>query len=935
MGSGRGQRTPERAAPPGTGPVLLALALAASTLLVLPLVPSATSPGLGPSGPGHARILGGCTGPLVGGYVNGTLTELGNTTPIPAVAGVNLTVVYAEQVTVTPSGHPATERCTTSSATGTTDALGRFAIPLVLPPGGCNAYGCTEYSGPFAPESVALADAAPAGYFLTGNVTSPLSHLALVAAFDRLGIDPAGPKTVSVGDPVLFRADAYAADGAPSPATITAAWSVLGPGWVLSSPERTSTELTAVENAGPTTLGLLASATYLGHAIPALRATDALNAVATSIDIASASPTRLDAGSSATFTLLGRGSEGYNYSATVDPGAGASASVAPCVATLIPGGEVEVACSVVVPYPRAGAYQPVANLTNGYSVADWRFPTLTVSSTLELALPPGPVLGYTGAPIVLVAGVANATGNGPYGPACLDDGLGGLQCEPGPGPSWRFVLTYSDPGAYTASFHVEDASGANASRPLAVTVGTPPRVEDLAADPASIPMHTPDSLVATVRGGVGPIEYWWNSSALPGAFAWGSTSAGRGLSATYWANGSSGAQTITLTVRDGLGTIAASSVAVYVVPGPAVSVAAVAGTPNATWLAGLPARYSLEALTPAPVSARVPDYGAEVDLRLVAGAAPASALALESALLGPVDPAANGTFVLPASAWFAGYLNFTVSAERAGTYLFALTTELPVAFAPHGTFEVAVAADLPALRLVDPVYAVGGARENHTLYHLVDPFGNPAPAGALYVTESFGGPNVTATSPIHANATGAWAWVNYSAPSDAAGVVVVRSGWGELLLGPITVPAAPTVLPLLWVSAATLAGLGAVALGASALRRRRGGGPGELEEISPEELRREAEGRSALLARIREDGPLDLDAVFDRTGPGAPSRAELTEWLASLLTERLVESTVAADGTPRIRAADLPALREAPRVEFDPSVLERAGEVPEETGPPD
>jgi hypothetical protein len=840
---------------------------------------------------------------------------MGNLTPVPSVAGVNLTVHYTYTTAFTPSGGSTSYVCTPASAEGSTAPNGSFSVPLALPTDFCTGQSCTDYSGPYAPATAALADAAPVGYFLQGAVTFPRAHLELVAAFDHLGSDPGGPKTLSTDAPTEFCAVPLTGASTPSPANFTYAWQLPASGWTISAPSGPCTSATAAPSAPPATLELTANATFGGHAIGGQRLGIALSAVATSFLAASFAPTELDVGSPATVELSGTGAEGYNYTATVVPGLGATNASGACREVPESGGQVQLSCLLHASYPEPGVYQPVASLTNGFSMATWPFPEVTVARALEIAVHPDPLAGYAGVPIGALVQVENGTGTAPAGPACLGNGLGAIACRPGGGP-WSFSLTYGAPGNYTASASVADAGGANRSLAVPVEVVPWPTLTPLLASAQVFTAGGSVELTSYLSGGVAPFAYWWNTSAPGGTVKAGSLGAGGELTVDY-PSSAVGTNSVVLTVLDALGTRLAERLDLVVLPGPAVELGALSGGVNQSLVADAPASYSLVALT--ATGERVPQYGAALTLTL---SGPAGApVSLDAGLFGPIRPAPGGSFAFPASAWYAGYLNFTLTLPRSGAYTVGVIAGVPAAFAPNGSFPVTVQADTSTLRLIDPVVALAGARVNHTLWHLVDPYGNPAPPGVLEIVEAFGGPNVSVVVPIHANASAAWSWVNYSAPSSGAGTVLLRSGWGELLLGPIEVPAAAAAPGLLGPLAVGLASAG-VAATATALFLRRRSAPRPVE-VGPEELERYAEGRSALLERLRRSGPVDLAGALAPEGPPS-EREERAEWLASLVTEGLVRAEPGPDGEPRFVAAPPTPASEPPlRIEVDPAVLER------------
>ncbi|HEV2317817.1 MAG TPA: hypothetical protein VGV89_09650 [Thermoplasmata archaeon] len=899
----------------GLGGIALVLCLL-GTAVSLPAAPA--GPTIGPHTLVALPANGPCPGTVRSAFVNGTLGVMGNETPRPAVGGVNLTFGFDYQVTVTTRAGSSAQ-CDPGVNGLTTGPGGRFSHPVALPTGGCNSYSCTTYTGPFGPETLQLTGPDPPAYMLRGSVTSPLTELWFVAVFDHLAISPPGPKTLSVGAPTRFWAVPTAADGTPSPALWNASWSVGATGWSLANSTGNSTTLVGPPGVGPTTLTLQVNASWQGQPVPGHTASIAVNAIPTIVSAASVAPTRLDAGAPTTFTIDGSGAYGYNYSATVDPGLGFDPVTGNCSSVSATYGEVELYCSVSVTFTEAGTTTPSGNITNRYSTGGKSFPELTVAPALELTVAPDPVLGYAGDPVAVAGSVTDETGTGPFGPACFDDGAGALACSNDSGPSWSFAPRYGGPGNYTGRFSVLDAAGVNASRTVSVVIGTRPMLSNMTASPGAIAPGASSTLESVLFGGVGTLTYWWNDSNPAATMAAGTRSGPGELTLAYVAR-TDGEHWVTLTVIDALGSKTATEVPVYVLPGPATAIGSVPGTVNASWQAGVPQRFTLVAL--APDGERVPEYGAPVFLNWSGGALDASAFFVNSSVLGPVAVGAGPSVELPGSAWFAGYLNFTVTALTETSGALAFGGPLPVQFAGGSALEIRVTAELGDLRLTAPTVAAGGARDNRTLWRLIDPFGNAAPDGFVTIDASFGGTTVSTNSTIRVIDGAALVWINYSAPTASAGTVTVRSEWGELLLGPVSVPAAAANGPLLLGALAAGSAVAFTGLFLVVTRRRPESTRGP--EIDAEELREDAEGRDRLLDRVRAEGPIALDELLEGGPPPRPDRIRAGEWLASLITEGLVRPRTGSDGVARLEAVTPSVLAFAPRVDLDPSALDRA-----------
>lgn len=891
---------------------------------------AAAAPSGGSAAPVHPAVA--CTGSQIPNAIAGTLTVLGNATPTPSVAGVNLTVGYAYEVAITPSGGSTSYACETSGFVATTDGQGDFFGNISLPAGGCVRGGCTEYYGPYSPGTIRLTDAPPRGYFLNGSLAGTSSNVHLVAALQTLTFVPAGPLTASVNAPTPLRVLGWAANGAPSPATLFGRWSVGGAGWRLANSTGLTNLLTAMTGAGPSSVTVVANATYHGAAITSRSDALEVNAIATTIADASVAPTSLDAGAPATFSVLGTGAEGYNYTAMVLPGFNGSAIVAPCRSTPAPGGAVELACAVRVTYPARGTYQPVVNLTNRYSEAGWPFPDLDVNPALELTATPTVLRGYVGATLGITLARAETTGTGPFGPACLSAGDGNFYCDNSAGPSWGFAPVYARPGNFTATGTLLDAADANASVAIPVTIGARPELGAVDASSQTATPSAPVALSALLSGGIAPYAYWWNDS-LPRTTLAAGPLGGPGPVDLDFAASVVGPHTITLTVVDALGTTVATQTTIYVEPPPAAL--GWLGSPPGHMTAGEPLDVSW--IAESANGSRTPQFAQTILVTIAPPAGGADGLSLAAAVPGALEEVANDSYRVNATGWFGGYLNFTITIARAGTYALRLTSPLPVAFAPNGAYDLAVLPDTQALRLVDGRTTVSEGRTNHTLWHLIDPYGNPAPPGSIAVIGAFGGSPLRESVPILTNATAAWAWVNFTAPGTAAGTVTLVTAWNQTLTV-FDVPAAPGTDLLTWGS---LIGSGAAAgavLAALLFRRRarrRGGPDGPDGELGPDDLRRYAQGRAALLEKIRTEGPLPMPAILEGEERSASDRAEISEWLASLVTEGQVIAEPGPLGEPFFRAVERAPVTPAPlpRVQVDPTALDRVPPGPGEEGP--
>ncbi|HEV2449228.1 MAG TPA: hypothetical protein VGU43_02325, partial [Thermoplasmata archaeon] len=742
----------------------------------------------------------------------------------------------------------------------------------------------------------------------------------------------------SVNASTLFTAQAYAADGSPSPVPLSASWQLGSAGWrTVAGPTALSVWVVASEGAGPALLGLWVNGSYGGHAFSgALRG--ALLAASTRVASEALLPVPVDVGSNLTLSLGGAGAPGYRYRAIVAPGLGVAPFSVNCTATGAPVEEVAVACAARWSYPVAGTAHPSVELTNGFSNASALLGSVGVNAQLQLALAPHPLATYSSEPLPLTVRVVNGTGSSPYGPACVDPGTGFPICSTSAGPVWYFALAYPGLGRYTLTASVDDSAQALAKAVGTVVVAAPPVLYGLAIlGGGGASEGIPAELVANLSGGVAPVSYWWNVSAPNATFARGTVSADGAISGR-WSPGAAGVSTITLTCVDALGTRIAREVQVYVEPGPTVALA-FAGAPfPSEGSAGVGVPLSLEGI--APDGARVTDFASAltVEVGLPVADAPIYLNGSLGASYRPVD----GAFALPVSAWFDGYLNLSFVGLRSGSYSLSLDSGLPLDVGSGGPLSVTLGADPYSLSLGAPRSVVLGERTNATEYRLNDGFGNPGDAGAVWVDSRFGGSDTNRSAPVVRVGNLSYVWINYTAPSAAGGTVRVWSSAGRLLLAPIAVPPAPAeLLPVVPIALGSLAGLGVLVGALGWVRRSRpAGAPLEERrsgEASEEELRREAAGRARLLERLRELGASGLDRLRADWPEPVPGRGEMVEWLAALATDGSVAVAEGPAGTP-VYSALPEASTEPPRVELDRGALERAlarGELdPPERDPP-
>lgn len=890
------------------------LALGATGVRTAASVPSTGSATAGPTP---------CTVPLPSAGVRGKLTVDGGPLPSNASANRSLDYVYAlayrtvdeENLSSTSGG------CLEVHARTTTEPNGSFAFVPPTWPTNCSTTGgstfCTQYSGPYAPVDVVLTGGPPAGYAesVAGWFTSIV--VALVYELSSVTITPGGPTvTTSTGAPTVLTAAAWAANGTPSTLPALFSWSVSGTGWSSTGPATgASVEVTAVAGASVATVTVRASASSNGTSLANVSATVNLVAVPTEMETGETNRTSLDAGGSVAVRLSALGAAGFAYTASVLPGLDLPPVAASCSSDPLGDGTVGVTCLTTVAYPSAGTAQPTANLSNGYSTASWTFPDLVVTPPPQLEVTPGQPAGYAGSPVTIIVSAADGSGAVPYARGCLAVPGSPAACDLSPGPTWTFAPTFPSAGVFPATAWAVDADGANASVSFPVQVAGPLSVGTVVPAGANATVGVPLTLRSEVVGGVPPLHYWWNSSASPGPIQDGDL-AGDGPLNLAVVPTATGPLAVTLTVVDRLGTVAARQLLVSVGPAPAERVAGVTAPPSGPVTAGVPVALAWGAFD---LSGAVdPTFAATAEIDLRSGSGPPLAWVNASGI-GPLESLGDGAYGVPASAWVDGVLSVSVAAGTSGSLEVTLAgPSLPGSPAP---MNLTVVPDREHLRLYAPEVGRAGARTNATFWRVQDRFGNAVPGALLTVGLAFGGiRDDTVVSAIAVPGGGSGVWINYSATMAGAGELTVEDAAGDVVLGPLPVPAAPAATsPYPAVDAlATAVPIGAVGAAAFAVARRRR----RARAIGPEEeLRAFAEGRARAVELIGRSGPLDLPGLEAAWEPSPPPPA-LADWLASLVADGSVRATVGEDGRPRFCLATDPA--STPKVTVDPEELDRS-----------
>ena len=867
-----------------------------------------------------------CTFPVPTTGVHGELTVDGG--PLPSNASGDVRLAYTFTVDYRSfygtNGTVLDVGCREIRGNATTAPNGSFSFVPVAPQGNCTPVDgqsiCTVYSEPYAPVNVTLAAGIPDGYVLSTAGWDGSIAVALVYELASVTIAPGGPTvTTSVGAPTAFVASTWAANGSRSPLNATFAWSLSGTGWSFDGPPSgASVALTAVDGASVAIVTVHANATAQGGTPEAVVATVDVVAVATQIETGETNRTALDVGGSIQVRLTSFGAAGFRYSAFVEPGLGLAAVAAPCATGSPNDGTVEVTCAANVTYPSAGTSQPTANVTNGYSTASWKFPEVVVSPSPELEVDPAAPVGYVLDPVDVALTAADGSGATPYARACLDSGVGVL-CDAAPGPTWTFAPIYPIAGNYSADAWAVDADGTNASMAFTVDVVPSLVVGPIVVSGPNASVSSPTELRSTVAGGVTPLRYWWNASGVAGPLLDGDLAADGPLNVTVVPT-VPGPLVVTLTVIDRLGTVVASTLLLEVGPAAAELVAAITVPPAGPITVGEPVPLAWGAFDLAGVPN--PSFAAPVELDLATGEGSPGAWVNASGV-GALARLGGGAFGVPASAWVEGVLSVTVTFGTAATVAIQLSgAGLPGPVAP---VSLQVGPDRAHLRLSAPSVARAGGRANSTLWHVEDRFGNPVPGALLTVGLSFGGVRDDAiVSTVTLPGGGSGVWVNYSAPTAGVGEVTVVDGAGEVVLGPLAVPAAPApagLSPAIDALAAA-APVGAVGLATLAVARRRR--RARASSAGEDELRSLAEGRARTVELIGRAGTVDL-AGLEASWEPPPAPPALADWLASLVADGTIRATVAAGDRPVFcLAEDRPGAGDVPRVTVDREALDRS-----------
>ncbi|MCI4339465.1 MAG: hypothetical protein L3J68_03935 [Thermoplasmata archaeon] len=843
-----------------------------------------------------------CNATLLPHNYTGTVVVVGAS----ALPTVSLNYSYdAVVITNLTNGIILSSVCSVENGTTVAGASGEFAFSVdPTPPMTCNApigqiIQCVTISGPYEQVRVAPSIPLPPGDFssVAQHGNSFQVHLYPYLASVRIAPYVASA-TFSTGAADPFGAEGFTGAGNATPMPPRFDWSLSGVGWTFVDPTSgPAVNVTAATGAGIGNLSVIATLNVTGGILTTPPASVELLAVSTEISSASLDRTVLDVGQMTTARVNGTAAAGYTYHATIDPGLGEAVVSAPCAAGPGVGGALDVACAANVTYVATGVAQPSVTLSNGLSSAVWGFPDVTVNPAPSVELLPLLPVGYAGAVTSVVVEARPGTGTLPYSEACWSSGVGAPQCDHSPGPTWTFASVYSAPGNYSASSWTIDAAGLTRSATTTVHIVSPLTVA-IRTSSTTGTAGVPLAVTAFVSGGDLPAEVWWNATGASNPFASSSITSDGPLETTFVPS-SAEFVTVSVVVRDGLGTTATAVGTWTIGVGAATAAVPIVLPSTSPVRAGSPFSVEWQALDSG--GDVVHDFASDAEVELVVvGSHEAAPGWVNASGVGTLTSRLPGWFDVPSTAWIGGDLNVSVTSRVAGSIQVDLIVAAGLS-SGSSTVGVSVLPDIQQLRLFDPRTAVDTSRENDTLWQVTDRFGNAAVGASVVVTTSFDGDQVRAVAsalPEPGDATAVW--VNFSAPGAWAGTVTVTDLAGDVLVPTTSVPGLSgpwTILVAIPLTAGV--GIGAVSGIAAFTRDRRRRRLVEATPVDDETaLQRLAEGRATVVDVVRRSGPIDLAGIATTWEP-PPAPPDLADWVASLLTDGTLDARFAADGVAR------------------------------------
>ncbi len=885
-----------------------------------------------PAASAHAVLVppaasGACPGAATNSTFSGRLSVEGG--PLSATAAADVGIDYSywiqSETTYFPSNGTTLVACTLETGSTTTGSNGAFGFSIAPPGLNCwedPPYGeaCATYSGPYAPVSVNVSSATPAGYGLSVAASGSTYDLDWVADLARVSLAPsASPLVISTEAPTEVLATPLAANDSRSPLVANYSWDLNGSGWSFTATPGDQGVATVLATVGALAgnLSVAANETVGADAFSTPALDVPLVAVSTALTSAAIGATVADVGQPVPLELVVSGAPGYSYVASVALGSGGGPSAVPCRSVSSAGPVAAFNCSTAVSFPTPGPARVAVNVSNGFSSSTWTSASVTVDPATGIAVDPDAPVGYAGVPIAVNLSASPGSGTPPYRSACFEGtGATGAGCATSPGPNWTFRPTYPATGNFTAVASVLDSAGANTTRTVGVRVVAALAVGPVAPDVANVTVGVPVKLPSSVAGGDLPAEVWWNVSGGAAPLAAYAVDADGSIAVTFTPS-AIGPANVTVSVRDALGTERSANRTIAVVIGDAAGIAAASPPPSTGVVVGTVVPLAWQALD--VVGRPVTDFAAAGTLSVASGSG-ARALAWANVSgAGPLSAAPEASFVVPASAWVDGALNVNFTPVSSGTLTVTLAGPGVLADAP--TFGVTGMPDLLHLALFDPTVALAGDHANRTFWHVADRFGNPVPGADLVIQYTSGGAALdlpAAVASLPNGGTGVWLNYSLAGPGDSVRVLDLA---GTVLLGPFTWsgPHLPPAAELLESVLAIAGSVGAAGALVSARARRRP--PDRAAGDDDAAARRLALGRAAIVEILGAAGPVPAETIEDLWEP-PPAPPDLLEWIASLVADGTIVGRPTARG--RVAYALAPEPVGARRVVVDPTAVDRA-----------
>ncbi len=454
--------------------------------------------------------------------ITGTIAVYGGPSP-PSPAGWGV-VYYAQTYEVETQGAGQTDRCYMSaSGPGTSQAetstTASYSVNYVLPTGPCPSGDTCTFSGPWTPDYPSIVGL-PAGYVQYYSSSGINVCYALSSVSSSSGSEAWG----TTGGPLTLTASAFDACGNPTLApSVSYDWgfATMPNGWSFGggvTATGSTITLDASPNAGTTSVTLQASGSYEGVEETTSVTEITVSAISTSAGTLSASTLENDSGAPVIYGVSNvLAAENYPYTCLLWPTGSGSAVHAPCNVDPIGSGKVSIWAQFNVTYwdngTTAVAYQPVAEVTNGYSTS----PEMTTKSKFTVV--PRPTLQVDGLPSDVYAGgtyhpTLQVLGGVPDFAYCWRPANNTTNSCSAPSPSSSFTesVQYASVGVDEVGASVTDSSKIGASWSTYVRVWSDFLVTGAGTTLSAVDLGHNSTLYASVAGGALPMHIWWNSS---------------------------------------------------------------------------------------------------------------------------------------------------------------------------------------------------------------------------------------------------------------------------------------------------------------------------------------------------------------------------------------------------------------------------------------